>query len=108
PFNDQVPNLLTILAQCACGKEWYNKKNETERYNRYFKFHCHYPIDSMFIPYSLIDYNKNILYQNDECHDRLIFERNRILNFVEDIGFFDSMNSKLLVEKCIEYEEDVV
>ncbi len=39
PFNDEIPNLLTILGQCACGKEWYKKKGETERYENYYNFH---------------------------------------------------------------------
>ncbi|MDE0470785.1 MAG: hypothetical protein OXH57_02495, partial [Ekhidna sp.] len=32
PFTDNVPNYLAILGQCACGKEWFKKQNETRRY----------------------------------------------------------------------------
>lgn len=108
PFTDNVPNLLTIMGQCACGKEWYNKTRETERYNRYFSFHCSKPIHSMFIPYSIIDYNRNILFQNDECNDRLIFERKRILDLSQDGGFYNNLITSELIERCIQTSEDVV
>lgn len=108
PFTDNVPNLLTVMGQCACGKEWYQKTRETERYNRYFSFHCSKPVHSMFIPFSIIDFNRNILYQNDECNGRLIFERKRILDLSLEADFYNYLTVRELVERCINTSEDVV
>lgn len=108
PFEDNVANFLSILAQCACGKEWYKKLGETSRYNHYMKFHRLNPIHTMFIPYSLVSYNKSTFFRNDEIDNRLIFERKRILNYISDTAFFNSLHSKELVEKCIDFEEDIV
>lgn len=107
-FNDKVANFLSILCQCACGKEWYNKLNETRRYENYFEFHCKKPNHAMFIPYALINYQDSDFHQADEITDTLLFERKRILNYVTDTTFFNALNSKVLVDKCIEYEEDIV
>ncbi|AFL83590.1 hypothetical protein Belba_0947 [Belliella baltica DSM 15883] len=107
-FTDNVPNLLTILAQCACGKEWYQKLRETERYNRYFDFHCSKPIHVMFVPYSIIDYNRSIFYQNDECNDRIIFERKRILDLSKNAEVYNELISGEFIERCINAREDLV
>lgn len=108
PFDDNVSNFVSILAQCACGKEWHKKLGETSRYNHYMKFHRLNPIHSMFIPYSLVSYNKSTFFRNDEIDNRLIFERKRILNYIIETDFFELLESNLLVEKCIGFEEDIV
>lgn len=108
PFDDNVSNFLSILAQCACGKEWYKKLGETSRYNHYMKFHRLNPIHTMFVPYSLVSYNKSTFFRNDEIDNRLIFERKRILNYIFNTDFFENLESNLLVEKCIGFEEDIV
>lgn len=108
PFDDGLPNLLLILCQCACGTEWYKKISETGRYENYLRFYRKKPIHTMFIPYSQINYQKEEFYQSDEITDTLLFDRKRILNHINDTTFFDSLNSKLVVNKCIEFEEDIV
>ncbi|WP_439558409.1 hypothetical protein [Dyadobacter sp.] len=109
PYLDNVPNSFALLAQCACGKKWFSKLNESRRFEKYYKFHCNKPIHSMFIPYSLINYQNSEFYQADEFTvETLVFERKRILNFIVNDRFFDSYDSKLLVEKCLLFEEDVV
>lgn len=108
PFEDNVSNLIAILAQCACGKDWDKKLGETSRYNNYFKFHRLNPIHSMFIPYNLVSYNKVTFFRNDEINNRLIFERKRILNYITNTDFFETFQSKTLVDSCIEFEEDIV
>lgn len=108
PFNDSVANFLSILCQCACGKEWYKKLNETRRYENYYEFHCNKPVHAMFIPYALINYQCSDFHQADEITDSLLFERKRILNYVSDTTFFNALNSKSIIDKCIEYEEDIV
>lgn len=108
PFNDNVPNVLSVLAQCACGKEWYKKLGETSRYNNYFKFHRLNPVHTIFIPYNLVSFNKNIFFKNDEIDNRLLFERKRIMNYIISTDFFSTYNSKTLVDYCLSFEEDIV
>ncbi len=109
PFDDNVPNHFSILSQCACGKEWYKKLAETRRYENYYNFYCVKPLHALFIPYSLINYQNSDFYQADEISiPTLLFERKRILNYISDTSFFVSLSSKQLVDKCIEYEEDIV
>ncbi len=102
PFNDEIPNLLTILGQCACGKEWYKKQIETKRYENYYNFHRKKPIHSMFIPYGLVK-DTTSFYQSDELIDSLLFERFRIMENLKDVSFYDELDSKLIIERCVNY-----
>lgn len=108
PFDDIIPNFLAILAQCACGKDWNKKLHETPRYNNYLRFHRLNPLHSMFIPYCLVSNLKPVFYRNDEIDNRLIFERKRILNYLNDLAFFQDLDGRILVDKCIEFEEAIV
>jgi hypothetical protein len=109
PFSDNISNQFSLFCQCACGKEWYKKLTETRRYERYYKFYCNKPNHAMFIPYSLINFQDSDFYQADElATDTLLFERKRILNYIDDVTFFNTLNSKLLVDNCIGFEEDIV
>ena len=108
PFHDRIPNMLVILAQCSCGKEWYKKQSETERYENYYRFYRLKPIHTMFIPYALAQ-NHTGFYQRDElAPNRLLFERGRILQFIEDASFVAAMNTNIIVERCIAFQEDVI
>jgi hypothetical protein len=107
PFEDKIPNFITILVQCACGKEWYKKQNETGRYENYFDFYKQRPIHALFVPYSLSN-NDSFSQSDDIIQDRIIFDRKRILEFLPDINFFNDLQSKNIINKCIEYEEDTV
>lgn len=108
PFSDTVANFLSIFVQCACGKDWHKKLTETKRYNNYFKFHRLKPIHSLFVPYSLVSFNRNTFYRNDEFDNGLVFERKRVLNYLATTDFFNDFESRLLVDRCIEYQEDIV
>jgi hypothetical protein len=108
PFNDKIPNLVILLGQCACGKEWFGKLGETFRFERYFNFYQKKPIHALFTSYSLIDHQVGGFYQADEIGNTLIFERRRILEYLSDVTFFDDFDSKKLIDRCIEYEEDIV
>ncbi len=108
PFADTVANFLSVFVQCACGKDWHKKLTETRRYNNYFKFHRLKPIHSLFVPYNLVSFGRNTFYRNDEFDNGLIFERKRILNYLSNTDFFNDFETKLLVDKCIEYQEDIV
>ncbi len=108
PFKDKNPNMLVVLCQCTCQKEWYKKQNETRRFEEYFNFYKLNPIHAMFIPYSLINSNQKF-YQSDEINNGfLLFERQRILEHLKDEEFYLNLDSHLIVDKCIEYEEDIV
>lgn len=109
PFDDSVSNFLSILCQCACGKDWNKKLIESRRYERYYKFYINKPIHAIFIPYSLINYQNSDFHQADEISiETLVFERKRILNHLDNLTFFDTFQSKIIVEKCLESEEDIV
>lgn len=108
-FSDNVPNHFSLFCQCACGKEWYKKQLESRRYEHYYTFYRNKPNHAMFIPYSLINYQNSDFYQSDEITiDTLVFDRKRILNYITDSAFFNSFNSKVLVDNCITFEEDIV
>lgn len=105
-FKDQISNMLIILGQCACGKNWANKRGDTSKYeDSYLDFHRLRPIHAMFIPYGLIRYS-DTLFESDNTNGRLIFERKRILDvMISKIDYFKKMDSYKIVEKCIEFEE---
>ncbi len=109
-FDDEVPNIISLLCQCACGQEWYKKLNETRRYEKsYYIFYRLNPVHTIFIPYSLKRLNSNRFEQEDEISvDVLLFERKRILSLLKNVNFFDSFESKKIVEKCIEFSESIV
>jgi len=107
PFEDKIPNLITVLAQCACGKEWEKKQYETERYENYLRFFHKKPLHSIYIPYS-ISKEKSFFQSDDITGDRIIFDRKRILEFIPDTSFFNILYSKKIIEKSLEYEEDIV
>lgn len=104
PCKDKNPNMLIIFGQCACGKEWFKKQHETKTFKEYFKFYKLDPIDFLFIPYALNDSNGRF-YQSNRFTDCLIFDRTRIIKNLNDTSFFNSLNSRLFVDKCIEYQE---
>ncbi len=107
PFEDEIPNLITFLAQCACGKDWDKKQFETGRYENYFYFYKKKPIHLMYIPYSIT--NISAFYMSDDIvGDKIIFDRKRILEFIPNTLFFNNLNSYTIVNKSIEYEEDIV
>ncbi|WP_412476180.1 hypothetical protein [Flavobacterium sp. TBRC 19031] len=108
PFDDWVGNKLVILAQCACGKKWYDKQAEPKRYDNYLKFYRIESRSALFIPYAIIDFQKRGFHQGDEIINVLIFERKRILDYLDDLSFFDSILSKIIIDKCLERKPDVV
>ena len=108
PFEDQVSNFISVFAQCACGKDWKKKLNETRSFNRVLKVYLNKINHSLFIPYALINYHKSEFYEHHEFgEDTLVFERKRILSLIDE-NLFDQLDSKILIEKCIDFEEDIV
>jgi hypothetical protein len=108
PFKDQVSNFIIFMCQCTCQKDWQKKIAETKTFEKYFIFDSTKPIHSFFMPYSLVQHNNSFFYKSDVIDKSLIFERGRILEFIEEVDFFQHFESLQLVEKCINYEEDIV
>jgi len=106
PFKDELASMIVVLGQCACGKDWPKKKVDTTFYeDSYLHFSKLKPTHAMFIPYGLVHYNETF-FQSDRTNARLFFERKRILDLMkEDIDKFKGLQSFLIVEKCIDYDE---
>lgn len=107
PFHDKIPNFLSILGQCACGKDWTEKQSETDRYENYFDFYKNKPIHSIFIPYDLSTGNNSFHQSGDICKV-LVFDRRRILNYIKDSSIFNELASGKIIEQCINYQIDIV
>lgn len=102
PFKDNIPNMLTILCQCACGKDWYKKQFDTQRFKGYFHWHTT-PIHAMFIPYSLGMSNGLKFQQHDEILKEFIFfDRKRIIEQFDIIGFTDDIITFEAVERSLQ------
>lgn len=101
PFTDSVSSMVIVLGQCACGKNWVDKTGETYNYETYLDFYKLNPIHSIFIPYSLLINSRLGFYQSEKLFNRLLFERKRILESIQDLSFFLQLNSYKIVQKSI-------
>lgn len=108
PFEDNNPNTIVILGQCACGKDWFGKQNETFRYENYLQCYRQPFTHSVFMPYDLKNTKGRFGFSKDITANHLIFERRRILSLSNQNIFEDLKYSKQIVEKCLEYREDIV
>jgi hypothetical protein len=108
-FSDSISNMVIILGQCACGKNWVNKKGDTSEYeDSYLDFHKLKPIHAMFIPYGLVKHTKTF-FQSNSTNGRLLFERKRILELmINKMNDFKDLQSYKIVTKCIEYDIEEV
>lgn len=109
PLLDKIGNYISIFGQCACGKDWNKKLNETRRYNKFLKIYLSEITHSLFIPYSLINYNNSNFFEHHEFGEPiLLFERKRILSLINDGNVINTLLSKDLIEQCVTFEEDIV
>ncbi|MEA3512633.1 MAG: hypothetical protein U9R37_03430, partial [Campylobacterota bacterium] len=110
PFNNDsnYSNIQVYLGQCATGKDWLNKQDDTQKFpNKYINFDGHINY-IMFIPYDGRDLNKNFIEEN-KMGDYLFFDRFRMLKIIEDYDLIETLDSfNNIVEKVIAYEEDIV
>ncbi|MCF6224196.1 MAG: hypothetical protein L3J34_10765 [Flavobacteriaceae bacterium] len=104
PFEDKIASMIVVMAQCACGKGWSNKRGETESYESFLYFYKLRPIHSMFIPYGLTSNDNEGFLESDKLTNRLVFERKRIIENIQNLDFFNSLKSKEIVERCITFE----
>ena len=110
PFGDKCPNFFTVLAQCACGKDWASKHHDTKRYIHYLRFYRLKPFHALFIPYSLVGKSGGTrFYRSDDVEEgTLIFDRKRITELFLSETDFNGLESKRVVEECIMYVEDIL
>jgi hypothetical protein len=108
PFEDNNPNTIIILGQCACGKDWFGKQNETLRYENYLNYYRQPFTHSVFMPYDLKNTKGRFGFSKDITTNHMIFERRRILHLVNEAIFDKIVHSKQIVEKCLEYQEDII
>jgi len=108
PFEDNNPNTIIILGQCACGKDWFGKQNETFRYENFLKCYRQPFTHSVFMPYDLKNTKGRFGFSKDITPNHLIFERRRILSLANNKIFEKLKYSKQIIEKCLEYQEDIV
>jgi hypothetical protein len=106
---DKIGNYISVFAQCACGKEWNKKLHETRRFKNFLNLYLSEITHSMFIPYSLINYNDSAFFEHHEFGEAiLLFDRKRILSLMKDTYIHNNPALNDLVEKCIASEEDIV
>lgn len=100
PFHDNIPNIFTILGQCACGKDWDTKQSDTEFFKNYFCFEKT-PLHVMFIPCAISNTGDKF-YQHDRVLNHLFFDRKRILEqFDDELFSFNELKSFPAVERSI-------
>lgn len=108
PFEDNNPNTIIIFGQCACGKDWFGKQIETYRYNRFYKHYLQPFTHAMFYPHDFRNKDGRFGFDIDLFDNNLVFERRRFLNLANNNIFEHLTYSKKIVDKCIEYTEDIV
>ena len=108
PFEDNNPNTIIILGQCTCGKNWFEKQNETVKYENFLTYYKQPFTHSVFMPYDLKNIKGRFGFSKDILVNHMIFERRRLLFLVKN-NIFDKLNySKQIIEKCLEYQEDII
>ena len=109
PFGDKCMNQLVYLAQCACGKDTESKYHDTRRFENYLIFYKNNPQHILFLPYSLINPQKNKFYHSDLIErDFLIFERKRILHSFDQEDIFVALQTYKIIDALIKAETDIL
>lgn len=104
PFKDQCPNFMLFLGQCACGKKYAGKQIEIMRFANYLYFPQTKPQLTLFVPYALINLQKDNFYHSADISDCLLFERKRMLDCVKGKDeAYNNLEMKPLVERLLAY-----
>ena len=96
PFIDRIPNMIIILAQCACGKEWNYKQYDTQRFKEFLCF-SKLAIHAMFIPYAISIPMKKKFHQ----HDEILIGKESLSN-LKSLSLFRNYSRFLLLKKVFE------
>lgn len=108
--DDNRGNIQICLGQCATGKNWRSKQDDTKKFeDKYIEFESNVSY-SMFIPYDSRNIDRSF---NEEASmgKYLFFDRIRLINLVgEDRELLSSRLSSFVevVDKVIEFEEDII
>ena len=106
PFDDDWSNLIVVLGQCSCvNVGWHKKQIDTVPYQHLFNFRGIKPIQSLFIPQSLV--NHNSFFKAIHISDTLLFDRKRIIDSFREEDYHH-LESDEIVKYVIDYVEDVV
>lgn len=107
PEDKNQKNIQVYLGQCATGKDWLDKQDDTQKFpNKYITFagEINY---IMFIPYD--GRNSDGHFSEDAKMGKyLLFDRFRLLQIMDNHEFIESLPSFSLVQQAIEFEEDIV
>jgi len=105
---EEINNDYTMiyLFQCASGKNWLKKQDETDKFSNLIDFSQNYLIKGMIIPFDNRDIDRDFIEEKD-ITSKLILDRIRLLEYFnyDEIINFKSIN---IVNEIIKYEEDIV
>jgi len=107
PFNDNESAFLSLFGQCTCRSDWENKQHETdyETLRTIFRLHAKNS-NALFVPYFLRD-NSGCFYEMVNIRS-IIFDRPRILQFLDDVSFQEKLDSYTIVEEIIKQKDKVI
>lgn len=110
PFegDENQNNMQVYLCQCATGKEWYKKQDDTDKFvDNYIDFRTQVNL-VMFIPFDGRNADRAF---NEEAKMKknIIFDRIRLLNLLqENQNLITELKSFEIVNQIIAFEEDIV
>lgn len=110
PFegDENQNNMQVYLCQCATGKEWYKKQDDTDKFiDNYIDFRTQVNL-VMFIPFDGRNMDRTF---NEEAKMKknIIFDRVRLVYLLqENKNLITELKSFEIVNKIIEFEEDIV
>lgn len=110
-FNDSNQNnMQVVLSQCATGKEWFTKQYETDKFTSNFINFRTKVNGAIFIPYDGRKFDRKFTEQKEILNDIWLFDRIRILNLLKENenDVFSLKSFEKVVEKIIEYQEDII
>jgi len=112
PFeeDENYNNIQVHLCQCATGKEWHKKQDDIDKfYGNYIEFKTQIN-PTLFIPYDGRNADRTFN-EEGKIKKSLMFDRIRILFLLEgnEERIINNLSSfESIVDKAIEYEEDIV
>lgn len=108
PNDENNVNIALYLAQCATGKDWIKKQDDVDKFKNYIHFESHIT-NLFFIPYDGRDENRNFSEEKDiNISKYILFDRVRLLNIIDNDYDISELDSYKLIEKAIDYKEDII
>ncbi len=108
PFKDENPNTIIIFGQCACGKNWFGKQNESRRYERFYKPYLNPFTFALFSPRDYTNKDHRFCSDKDLTEGQLLFERRRLLELSDDNIIASLDKSRQIVDHSIDFVEGLV